>query len=102
MARWYAERAYQNRPWGSFGVLFADDAPEREIRFVEVNELIGDRERQRPEPIDFGVDLGMETEHTLLVLDVTPVNGIGSTNRCCDYREGWSLENAIQLRRKLR
>jgi hypothetical protein len=45
---------------------------DREIRFVEINNLIGDRKDDILEPIDFGIDIGTETEHKLFVSDVTP------------------------------
>jgi hypothetical protein len=39
---------------------------------IEVNELVADRNDDTLEPINFGVDRGMEPEHQLFVLDVTP------------------------------
>jgi hypothetical protein len=39
---------------------------------VEVNELLGDRTDESLQPIDFGVEMGTESAHRLVVLDVTP------------------------------
>lgn len=72
MARWYAKEHFKVDP----GVLsihyLPGNAPEREIRLLEVNELIAERTLDVLEPLDYGVDRYSDTEHTLYVLDVTP------------------------------
>jgi hypothetical protein len=71
------------------------NAPEREIRVVEVNELLGDRKDDALEPIDFGVDRGTEAGHTLLVLDVTPSQWNRIQDTVLPLPDGWSLKDAI-------
>jgi len=72
MACWYAKEHLKTDP-GIVSVHYLPtNAGEREIRFVEINRLIGDRNDDALEPIDFGVDTGMDTAHKLFVLDVTP------------------------------
>jgi hypothetical protein len=72
MARWYAMEHLKTDPGVVAVYYLGDNAPEREIRLVEVNELIADRSDEALEPIDFGVDSGTDNAHKLLVLDVTP------------------------------
>jgi hypothetical protein len=71
------------------------NAPEREIRFLEVNRLIA--ETTPLEPIDFGVDVGGHDAHTLYVLDVTPEQWEAIRRRELDLPPGWSLEGSQQL-----
>jgi hypothetical protein len=72
MAAWYAREHLKTDP-GIVSVYYLPkNAGEREIRLVEVNRLIGDRNDDVLQPIDFGVDTGTENAHKLFVLDVTP------------------------------
>jgi len=72
MARWYAKEHLKTDP-GIVAVHYLPhNAGEREIRFIEINNLIGDRTDDALEPIDFGVDTGTENAHKLFMLDVTP------------------------------
>jgi hypothetical protein len=73
------------------------NADEREIRFVEVNQLIGDRNDDALEPIDFGIDTGRESAHKLFVLDVTPGQWERIQARDLGLPGNWSLSDAIQL-----
>ena len=72
LARSYADRHLKTDPGIRDIYYLQADVPEREIRFVEINELMATRENDPLEPIDFGVDTGSETSHSLMVLDVTP------------------------------
>ena len=72
-----------------------NNADKREIRFVEVNSLIGDRNDDVLEPIDFGIDMGMDTEHKLFVLDVTPDQWNRIQKYDLNLPGNWSLEKAI-------
>jgi hypothetical protein len=74
-------------------------APEREIRFLEVNELMAVRENDPLEPIDFGVDIGGAQSHTLLVLDVTPAQWDRIRRQELRLPDGWSLDGAIAFSR---
>ena len=94
-ARWYARQHLKTDP-GIVAVYFlATDAPEREIRFIEVNELIGEQIDETLEPIDFGVDTSMESEHKLFVLDVTPRQWDRIQDNPQLLPHGWSLKDAV-------
>ena len=95
MALWYAKEHLKTDP-GIVSVYYLPiDATEREIRFVEVNQLIGDRNDDALEPIDFGIDTGMDTAHKLFVLDVTPDQWERITSQELSLPSDWSLDGAI-------
>ena len=95
MARWYAREHLKTDP-GIVAVYYLPtNAGDREIRFVEINNLIGDRNDDAVEPIDFGVDTGMDTAHKLFVLDVTPEQWDRIKTRELCLPGNWSLEDAI-------
>ncbi len=95
-ARWYANEHLKTDPGLRSIYYLPDGAPDRDIRFVEVNELIAEREENALEPLDFGVDAGSDSEHKLYVLDVTPAqwNMIQEGDPVLPLPQGWSLENA--------
>ncbi len=95
MARWYAEQHIKTDPGIPSVYYLPTDSPEREIRLVEVNNLIGERADDTLEPIDYGVDIGDETEHKLLVLDVTPRQWDRIQEGHLPLPQGWSLRDAI-------
>jgi hypothetical protein len=98
MARWYAESHLKTDP-GIVSVHYLPTkAEEREIRFIEVNRLMGDRNDDALEPIDFGIDVGMDTAHKLLVLDVTPKQWERIKAQKLSLPSGWSLEGEIDFR----
>jgi hypothetical protein len=97
LARWYAEQHLQTDPGIRSVYYLPESAPEREIRFVEVNELIASRNDEALEPIDFGVDVGAATAHKLMVLDVTPQQWDAIRASSLPLPDGWSLEGAIEL-----
>jgi hypothetical protein len=95
MARWYATEHLKTDPGIVHVYYLPTNAAEREIRFIEVNELIGDRNDDALEPIDFGVDTGMDTAHKLFVLDVTPEQWERIRTEQLGLPGNWSLNNAI-------
>ncbi len=95
MARWYAKQHLNTDPGVREVYYLPADAAEREIRFVEVNELIADRNDDTLEPVDFGVDMGTESEHSLFVLDVTPSQWDRIRQSSLPLPSNWSLENAV-------
>jgi hypothetical protein len=97
MARWYAHEHIKADPGVRSVYYLPTGAPEREIRFIEINEDIGNREDKVLEPIDFGVDLGKENEHMLLVLDVTPDQWDRINQSSLQLPQGWSLEGKTKL-----
>ena len=97
MANWYAKQHRKTDP-GIVAIYYLPtNAGEREIRLVEVNKLIGDRNDYALEPIDFGIDRGMETEHNLFVLDVTPEQWKRIRTQELQLPGNWSRDSAIRL-----
>ncbi len=95
MASWYAQQHLKTDPGVRSVYYLPTNAPNREIRFVEINELVADRSDDTLEPVDFGVDTGMESEHKLLVLDVTPNQWDRINESSLALPPGWSLDGAV-------
>jgi hypothetical protein len=95
MARWYATRHLRTDPGIKRVYYLPANAPDREIRFLEVNDLIAERDADPFEPIDFGVDTGTDTAHTLVVVDVTPAQWEKIQSNVIKLPEDWSLDSAI-------
>ena len=98
MAHWYAEQHLKSDPGIAAVWHLPKFAGDREIRFVEVNELLGDRNDNSFEPIDFGVDAGTDSAHRLFVLDVTPEQWHRIQKRELSLPANWSLEEARELK----
>jgi hypothetical protein len=96
-AKEYAEAHLKTDPGISTIYYLPTGADEREIRFVEVNQMITSRTDEALEPLDFGIDMGTETAHKLFVLDVTPDQWQRMQDRDLALPEGWSLEGAIEF-----
>ena len=94
MAKWYAEEHLKTDPGIRSVYYLSKGAPDREIRLIEINELIGDRNDDSLDPIDFGIDTGSETEHRLFVLDVTPRQWDKIEQALLPLPPGWSLDDA--------
>lgn len=96
VARHYAMRHTRTDPDIQEVIYLPDDAPEREIRFIEVNSKLTDMTDDWLEPMDFGVDRDTDNFHTLFILDVTP----DQWRRILDHElalpVGWSLENFVR------
>jgi len=95
MARWYATEHLKTDPGVVCVYYLPENAGEREIRLVEVNERIGDRNDDALEPIDFGVDTGTDNAHKLLVLDVTPEQWARIEKEELGLPPNWRREGAI-------
>lgn len=97
MAHWYAKEHLKTDP-GIVAVYYLPkNAGEREIRFIEINELIGDRNDDALEPIDFGIDTGTDNAHRLFVLDVTPEQWERIQARQLYLPGDWSLDGVVDL-----
>lgn len=98
MACWYAEEHLKTDP-GIVAVHYLPtNAGEREIRLIEVNKLIGDRNDDALEPIDFGVDTGTSTAHKLFVLDVTPEQWERISKLQLQLPRNWSIDDAVSYK----
>jgi hypothetical protein len=97
MASWYAQEHLKTDPGIVSVYHLPKNAGEREIRFIEVNQLIGNRNGNVLEPIDFGIDTGTPTAHRLFVLDVTPNQWASINAHKLSLPDNWSLEGAIRL-----
>ena len=74
------------------------NSPEREIRFIEVNELISERGTRQLVPIDFGIDMGQSSFHSLLVVDVTPEEWDAIEQGRLSIPNGWSLDEMREFK----
>jgi hypothetical protein len=99
MALWYARRHLKTDPGIQVVFYLPTGAPEREIRFIEINDLIADRNGNPLEPIDFGVDIGGADRHTLMILDVTPAQWNLINQNRLQLPDGWSMEDAVPFAR---
>ena len=93
MASWYAHEHLQVDPGVQKIFYLPKDAPDREIRLLEINTLLADRLDSSLEPLDFGVDVGTGEEHTLFVLDVTPRQYDLIERSKLSLPPGWSLND---------
>jgi len=94
MARWYAVQHLKTDPGVCKIYYLPTDAPEREIRLLEINELIAEMLDEALEPLDFGVDMGTESEHKLFVLDITPGQWERINHGTLALPPSWSLAYA--------
>lgn len=92
MARWYIKEHLKTDP-GLVDIYYLpQNAPDREIRLVEVNSLLGERSEDVLEPIDFGIDTGTDNAHKLMVLDVTPEQWERIEKRTLPLPGDWCLD----------
>lgn len=99
IARSHAVRHLNTDPGLRTVYYLPTDAPQRDIRFLEINDLITVREHDPLEPIDFGVDIGSAEPYRLLVLDVTPAQWDQVRQGKLPLPEGWSLGGAVTFSR---
>lgn len=97
LARWYAQQHLKTDPGIEAVYYLPKNAGDREIRFVEINHLIGDRNDDALEPIDFGIDMGTDTAHKLFVLDVTPDQWTRIQANALRLPGNWSAEDAVRF-----
>ncbi len=100
MARWYASQHLSVDPGIAEVYYLPDKAPEREIRFIEVNMLSADQGEHELEPVDFRVDIGTENFHQLFVLDVTPAQWDRIVRHDLALPAGWSLTGYTRFAEK--
>lgn len=101
LARFYAKRHLRTDPGIQLVLYLPNGAPEREIRLLEVNELMAERNIDPLEPIDFGVDRwDPNSSHLLMVLDVSPRQLEKIQKKKLSLPDGWTLEGAVAIPRK--
>lgn len=98
-ANFYAKKHLKTDPGIVEAYYLPGGSEEREIRILLVNELMGQRLDSSLEPIDFGVDRGLESSHRLVFLDVTPAQWERMRRGELDLPEGWSLEGKVRFAR---
>lgn len=97
MASWYASQHFEIDP-GTLEIHYLKkDAPEREIRLLEVNNQIAEMTDESLEPLDFGVDIGDANAHKLFVLDVTPSQWDSIQKQRLSLPRGWSMADSELL-----
>jgi hypothetical protein len=99
LARLYASRHLSTDPGICTIYYLPARSPEREIRLLEINELMAVRESDPLEPIDFGIDIDGTEPHTLMVLDVTPAQWESIRKAELQMPKDWSLDGAIAFSR---
>lgn len=98
-ARHYALNHMDVDP-GTMQVYFLpDQAPEREIRLVEINDSMVEREAASREALDFGVDVDADSPARLIVVDLTPGQWTRVTSGELPLPDGWSLDGAVAFGR---
>ena len=95
LARRYASRHLKTDAGVEQIYHLPKDAPLRDIRLLEVNNLIS--ETTPLEAIDFGVDIGGAEPHVLYVLDVTPEQWNGIESGKIPLPTGWTLDGIQEL-----
>lgn len=95
LASWYAREHLKTDPGVDSVYYLPTGAGPREIRLIEVNQLINTRLEEIAEPIDFGIDSGMESAHTLFILDVSPEQWRQIEQANLRLPQGWSLAGAL-------
>jgi hypothetical protein len=73
MARWYAKQHLKTDPSVREIYYLQRDVPDREIRFVEISDLIAEINDEALEPLDFGVNRGAESDPAMGIWLMSPI-----------------------------
>jgi hypothetical protein len=98
-ARRYANNHLKTDPGIQTVFYLPQNAPDREIRLLEVNGEIVEREGDPLEPLDFGVDTSGINAHTLVVLGITPSQWERIQRQEIQLPTGWTLDSRIPFER---
>lgn len=98
-ATWHGQTLYRTDPGVREVYYFRGNAPPREIRLLVVNEAMPEMRDDCIEPIDFGVDRDSETNHKLVVVDVTPSQWEKIRGHQIKLPQGWSLDDSAIIGR---
>ncbi len=97
LAAWYAKQHLATDPGIRKVIYVPTGAGEREIRFLEISTLIHDvRSNRQLVPIDFGVDMGQESQHKLFVVDLTDEQWEQVLKGELKLPSGWLLESKVE------
>jgi len=99
IAKSYANRHLKSDPGTVVVYYLPNGAPQREIRLLEVNELMIARDGAPLEALDLGVNVGGAGKHSLLVVDVTPAQWERIRKKELPLPKGWSMDDAVEIRR---
>ncbi|MDZ4848043.1 MAG: hypothetical protein SGI77_02010 [Pirellulaceae bacterium] len=101
LARWYAQQHLKTDLGITEVIYLPCEANDREIRFVEINEtMLDDGKSRQLIPVDFGVDMGTENEHSLWVLDVSSSQWTAIEKGRISLPHGWKLQSLQSFKRK--
>jgi hypothetical protein len=92
-AGWIARKHLAADPGVTDVWYLPGNAPEREIRLLEVNVLLAEFGEEERLPIDFGFDVD-GTVFSLLVLDLTPNQWKQVREGAAPLPENWNLDGA--------
>lgn len=73
------------------------NSPEREVRLLEVNDLMGEMKDTALEPFVICGEAGTAGEHRLAVLDVTPSQWDRLMAGRLPLPPGWSMAEAVLM-----
>ena len=97
LAAFYAKRHLETDAAVEDVYYLPKNAPDREIRLLEVNKEVA--ESTDLEPVDFGVGIDDAERHVLVVLDVTPQQWPQIQSHQIPLPAGWSLEGMQEFPR---
>ncbi len=95
LANWYAQQHRKIDDGVEAIFHLPTGAPPREIRLLEVNTQVP--EMTPLEAVDFGVDTGSNTSHTLLVLDISPTQWNYVKKGLLSLPGDWTLSDMIEI-----
>jgi len=101
LARWNAQ-PHLKTDFGITEVIYLPyEANDRDIRFFEINEtMLADGKSRQLIPVDFGVDMGTDSEHSLWVLDVSSNQWTAIEKGKISLPHGWKLQSLQSFKRK--
>lgn len=102
LATWYAMRHLSVDDAIRDVFYLPTDAPDREIRLVEVVDDGVPAETDPLVPVDFGVDIGSDGEHSLLVIDVSVEDWERVKTGDLALPAGWRIDGARPTRKRSR
>jgi len=96
-AKTYAQAHYKTDP-GLVDVYFVPaPADVREVRLIEVNEMLAEREGDLVEPWVMRADADGDDAHNIAILDVTPSQWKRVSTDGGPLPPGWTLEGCKQI-----